>query len=243
MQYRNAMEAFVGGIRALLPLTPGVVPFGLVAGILTTNMGMSPGTSLGMTALFYSGSAQMVALQLMNDQVIPLAIVLTCLVINLRFMMYSASLAPHFKHLPRRLTWPLAYLSSDQSFAICIIKLSSGELGRFAHQFYAGTAVSMWLAWMLSVAAGVFLGSGVPPSWSLEFAIPLSFLALLVPSIRNSAGLAAAVVGGLVAVLAIHLPYNLGMILASLCGIASGVIVERLRPAPAPVPVGKESAE
>ena len=241
MPYRNNTEAFAGGIRALLPLTPGVIPFGLVAGILTTSLGMSPAESLGMTALFYSGSAQMVALQLLNDAVLPLAIVLTCLVINLRFMMYSAALAPHFKHLPRHWRWPLAYMSSDQSFALCIIKLNSGELGHYAHHFYAGTAVSMWLSWMLSVAAGVYLGSGVPPSWSLEFAIPLSFLALLVPAIRNSAALVAALVGGVVAVLAIDLPYNLGMILASLSGIVSGVFVESRRPLPVPVSTERRS--
>lgn len=94
MPYQSGREAFMQGVRALIPLSPGVVPFGLLTGVMAINMGLSPGTTMGMTLLFYSGSAQMVALQLLHTGVVPLAIVVTALVINLRFIMYSASLAP-----------------------------------------------------------------------------------------------------------------------------------------------------
>ncbi|MGH8425628.1 MAG: AzlC family ABC transporter permease, partial [Pseudomonas fluorescens] len=184
MPYQSGREAFMQGVRALIPLSPGVVPFGLLTGVMAINMGMSPGTTMGMTLLFYSGSAQMVALQLLHTGVMPLAIVVTALVINLRFIMYSASLAPHLHHLPRRWTWPLSYMLSDQSYALCSLKLSSGELGQFAHHYYAGTAAAMWLSWQLSVLTGIYLGASIPETWSLSFAIPLSFLALLVPGIR-----------------------------------------------------------
>lgn len=226
MPYRTRSDAFLAGVRTLLPLTPGVIPFGLVAGVMATGMGMSPGMTMAMTLLFYSGSAQMAALQLLDNDAVPLAIVLTALIINLRFVMYSASLAPYLHHLPRRWTWPLSYMLSDQSYAICILKFSQEELGPFAHFFYAGTAVAMWLAWELSVLAGVLLGASVPSSWSLSFAIPLSFLALLVPAISNRASLAAAVVSGTVAVLATDLPYNLGLVTASIAGIVTGLVIK-----------------
>jgi len=229
MQHRSGMEAFMHGVRMLLPLTPGVIPFGLITGVMAIEMGMSPGMTMGMTLLFYSGSAQMVALQLLHNGVLPVAIVVTALIINLRFIMYSASFAPHLHHLPRRWTWPMSYLLSDQSFALCSLKFSSGELGRFGHHFYAGTAVAMWLAWQLSVLAGVVLGASIPESWSLSFAIPLSFLALLVPNLRSAAILGAAVVGGLIAVLAFKMPYNLGLVLASIGGIIAGVLIENTR--------------
>lgn len=229
MPYRTPAEAFWAGVRTLIPLTPGVVPFGLVAGVMAIDLGMSPGMTMAMTLLFYSGSAQMAALQLLHNDVLPVAIVLTALVINLRFVMYSASLAPFLHHLPRRWTWPLSYMLSDQSYAICILKLSSGELGRFAHFFYAGTAVTMWLSWQLSVLAGVCLGAGIPSSWSLSFAIPLSFLAILVPAIRSAASLGAAFVGGVVAVFAVNMPYNLGLVTASMAGIVAGVLIENVR--------------
>lgn len=229
MPYRTRTEAFWAGARTLIPLTPGVVPFGLVAGVMAIDLGLSPGMTMAMTLLFYSGSAQMAALQLLHNDVLPVAIVLTALIINLRFVMYSASLAPFLHHLPRRWTWPLSYMLSDQSYAICILKLSSGELGRFAHYFYAGTAVTMWLSWQLSVLAGVYLGASIPSAWSLSFAIPLSFLAILVPSIRSSASLGAAAVGGVVAVLAVDMPYNLGLVTASITGIVAGVLIENTR--------------
>jgi len=228
MTYRSGREAFMHGARTLIPLTPGVIPFGLVTGVMAIELGMSPGTAMGMTLLFYSGSAQMVALQLLHTGVLPVAIVLTALIINLRFIMYSAAFAPYLSHLPRRWTWPMSYLLSDQSFAICSLKFSSGELGRYSHHFYAGTAVTMWLAWQLSVLAGVSLGASIPSSWSLTFAIPLSFLALLVPGIRSSASLGAAVVGGLIAVLAVKLPYNLGLVIASIGGVIAGLVIETL---------------
>ena len=232
MPYRTATEAFMQGVRALIPLSPGVVPFGLLTGVMAINMGMSPGTTMGMTLLFYSGSAQMVALQLLHTGVVPLAIVVTALVINLRFIMYSASLAPYMHHLPKRWTWPLSYMLSDQSYALCSLKLSSGELGAFAHHYYAGTAVAMWLSWQLSVLAGVYLGASIPETWSLSFAIPLSFLALLVPGIRSKPSLAAAVVGGLLAVFAVDMPYNLGLVTASIGGVIAGLVTESLRKRP-----------
>ncbi|WP_425929718.1 AzlC family ABC transporter permease [Pseudomonas sp. NyZ201] len=229
MPYPSGRAAFGAGVRALLPLTPGVIPFGLVTGVMAVKMGMSPTMAIGMTLLFYSGSAQMVALQLIQGGVLPVAIGATALIINLRFIMYSASLAPYLHALPRRWTWPLSYMLSDQAYALCVLRLSSGELGRYGYHYYAGTAAAMWLAWNLSVVAGVFVGGSIPESWSLGFTIPLSFLALLVPGIRNIPALVAAIVGGGIAVAAVDLPYNLGLVTASIGGVVAGVVTESLR--------------
>ena len=226
MTYRTGTEAFVQGVRTLIPLTPGVIPFGLVTGVLAIEMGMSPGMSIGMTLLFYSGSAQLVALQLLQNGAVPAAIIATALIINLRFMMYSASLAPYLHHLPRRWKWPVSYMLSDQSYALSILKFSSGELGRFGPHFHAGTASAMWLTWQLSVIAGVSLGASIPQTWSLSFAVPLSFLALLVPNLRSAPTLVAATVGGLIAVMAVDLPYNLGLVTASIGGVIAGLRIE-----------------
>lgn len=229
MKYRNGTDAFVQGVRALIPLTPGVIPFGLVTGVMAIEMGMSPGMSIGMTLLFYSGSAQLVALQLLQSGALPAAIVATALIINLRFVMYSASLAPYLHHLPRSWTWAVSYMLSDQSYALCSLKFSSGELGRYAPHYYAGTALAMWLTWQLSVCAGIYLGSSIPQTWSLNFAVPLSFLALLVPNIRGMETLGAATAGGVIAVIAVNLPYNLGLVTASIGGVVAGLLIEGIR--------------
>lgn len=229
MSHQGAMPAFSEGARAVLPLMTGMLPFGLITGVTAIGIGMSPADAMGMTLLFYSGSAQMVVLQLMHSGALPLTMVVTALVINLRFVMYSAALAPHLSNLPRRKTWPLAFVLSDQAFALCSLKFGAGPVGRSAFAYYMGTALPMWVGWNLAVLAGVYLGAGIPQSWSLGFAIPLSFLALLVPSIRNPAMLGAAVAGGALAVLAHDLPYNLGLLAASLGGVISGLTIEHLR--------------
>ncbi|MFJ4346610.1 AzlC family ABC transporter permease [Pseudomonas sp. NPDC089401] len=229
MSYNSAMQAWVDGARAALPLTTSVVPFGLITGVTAIGMGMSPFETLGMTLLFYSGSAQMVVLQLMQTGALPLTMVVTAWVINLRFLMYSAALAPHLSDQPRRRSWPLSYLLSDQSFALCTLRFGANGLGRFAFPYYMGTAIPLWLGWNLAVLAGIYLGAGISASWSLGFAIPLSFLALLVPGIRNPATLGAALLGGGLAVLAHDLPYNLGLLVASVGGVTAGLTIEQLR--------------
>ncbi|QXH54009.1 AzlC family ABC transporter permease [Pseudomonas fakonensis] len=226
MNYPSARQAFTQGARDVLPLTTGIVPFGLITGVTAIGMGMSPTEAMGMTLLFYSGSAQLVVMQLMQSAALPVTMVVTALVINLRFLMYSASLGQHFNRLPRRQRWSLAYLLSDQSFALWSLKTPASGPGAFAFHYYTGTAIVMWCGWNLAVLAGVLLGSGIPDAWQLGFAIPLSFLALLVPSIRNPATLGAAIVGGALAVLAVDLPYNLGLLVAALGGIIAGVTIE-----------------
>jgi 4-azaleucine resistance transporter AzlC len=229
MQYTTGKEAFYAGVRALLPAAPGVIPFGLVTGVTAIEQGLSPLTSIGMTVLFFAGAAQMAALQLLRADAFPLVIIVTALVINLRFLMYSASMAPHFARLPKRWKWPLSYVLSDQAYVLSILKFTDGKSALYGHYFYAGAGISMWLTWQLAVMAGVFMGAEIPASWSLDFAIPLVFLALLVPSVRNSACLGAACVGGVVAVLAVDMAYNLGLLLASVCGIGTGLLVEHVQ--------------
>lgn len=111
MPYPSATQAFRQGAHSVLPLTSGVVPFGLITGVTAIGMGLSPADAIGMTLLFYSGSAQMVVMQLMQSGALPVTMVVTALVINLRFLMYSASLAPHLSHLPRATNgrWPTCF--------------------------------------------------------------------------------------------------------------------------------------
>lgn len=129
MPYPSGTQAFRQGVHSALPLTSGIVPFGLITGVTAIGMGLSPADAIGMTLLFYSGSAQMVVMQLMQSAALPVTMVVTALVINLRFLMYSASLAPHLGQLPRHRKWPMAYMLSDQSFALCTLKMGSGGLG------------------------------------------------------------------------------------------------------------------
>jgi predicted branched-subunit amino acid permease len=154
--------------------------------------------------------------------------VLTAWVINLRFSMYSATLAPYLQKLPAKQKAPLAYMLSDQAFGVTMSHFIKGE--PVSHRwFYFGAAVTVWVTWQVSAAAGALLGTLVPASWGFDFAFPLSFMALLFAALRDRPTVVAALTGGCIAVLAKGLPYNLGLVLAALLGISAGVLAETLK--------------
>ena len=221
-------SAFSNGILAVVPIVPGVIPFGMICGVTAVKAGLSPEVAMGMSVFIFAGASQLAAIQLLSQGALPVVIVFTSLVINLRFAMYSASLAPHFQHLPKRWRWPLAYLLTDQAYAMSINNYNntSPETQPHKHWFYLGIASTMWVVWQPATAAGILLGAAIPSSWSLDFAIPLTFMALLIPGLRDRPTLVAALVGGSVSVFAATLPFNLGLVLAALSGIGAGLVAE-----------------
>ncbi|WP_440997169.1 AzlC family ABC transporter permease [Arhodomonas sp. SL1] len=220
-------EAFKGGMLAMGPITASAVPFGVMAGIAAREAGLDVIASMGMSLFIFAGASQLAAAQLINDGAWAGVIILTALVINLRFAMYSASLAPHLAHLPTRWKAPLAYLLTDQAYAVCITRFMKHPDMDNRHWFYLGAAMPLWLVWLAATAAGILIGAAVPPAWQLGFAVPLIFLALLVPAVHDRPMAVAAVVGGGIALAAHNLPFNLGMITGALAGVVAGVLAER----------------
>lgn len=212
----------------VLPLVPGIVPFGMIAGIAPVDAGLGGDLAITMSLLIFAGAAQLTTVQLLADGALPLVVVFTALVINLRFVMYSASLAPHLRHLPAARRWPLAYLMTDQAYAASVTRFLRHDdpVAGHKHWFYLGTALCMWLPWQLATIAGVLLGAGVPPGWGLDFAIPLTFMALLVPALKSRPGLMAAVCAGIIATVTAPLPFNLSLILAAVAGVSAGLLTE-----------------
>lgn len=221
-------SAFNAGVIAVSPLVPGIIPFGLIAGIAPVDAGLGGEVAIAMSLLIFAGAAQLAAVQLLAEGAMPLVVIATALVINLRFVMYSASLAPHFRHLPSHQRWPLAYLMTDQAYAISITHFLRQEPAQHSqkHWFFLGAALGMWLPWQLATIAGVLLGAGIPAGWGLDFAIPLTFMALLVPALKARPGVVAALSAGTVATLAAPLPFNLSLILAALTGVVAGLMTE-----------------
>ena len=221
-------EVFAAGIAAVAPMLPGVAPFGVVAGLTAVGSGLDAAQAMAMSALIFAGASQLATLQLLAEGAMPAIILLTVVTINLRFAMYSASLAPHFQHLGRRWRLPLAYLLVDQNYALSINRYrAAGTDGwRLGHWFYLGAGTTLWLTWQAATAVGVFMGAGVPRDWSLDFAIPLVFMVLLVPALHDRAHIGAALVGGVVATAAADAPLHLGLVIGALSGIAAGVALE-----------------
>ena len=225
---RHATEQFTAGIAAMLPVLPGIVPFGLTAGIAGLDAGLDPAAAFSMSFVIFAGASQLAWAQLVGQGALPLVAIATALVINLRMAMYSASLAPYLGSLPRRWKWPLAYLLTDQAYAISITRFVRQPEADDRHWYYLGAALPVWLVWLAATAAGILVGAGVPAGWQLGFAVPLVFLALLVPAVRDRPSLVAAAVGGGVAVAAAELPFNLGLTAGAASGIAAGVATDAL---------------
>ena len=223
----TARSEFLAGVKALLPILLGVIPFGLISGIAVVQTHIPPASGLVMSLLIFSGAALIVALQLITSGAPALVVIFSALVINLRFMIYSASLAPLLKRLSVGRKSLLAYLLSDQAYAASIAHMSESSFPEVTWLHFLGSGLTMWLAWQTSVGIGMFVGARLPASWSLEFTIPLTFLALAVPAIKDRYMLAAAVVAGTTAVLAREAPFNTGLVIAALVGILVGILFEQ----------------
>ncbi len=220
------MKSFWAGVQAEIPLLIGVFPFGLIYGALALNAGLSIPAAQMMSSIVFAGSAQFITAQLVHDAAPGFVIVLTIAVVNLRHMLYSASLAPYLASLPRRWKTLLSYLLTDEAYAPTILYYEKDGITPHAHWFLLGAGSSLWINWQISTALGIFLGAAIPDSWSLDFALPLTFIAMVVPVLKNRAMIAAALSAGVVALAAFSLPYKLGLILAALVGILVGTILE-----------------
>ena len=220
---------FWAGVRAEIPLLIGVFPFGMIYGALALGAGLSAAAAQMMSSIVFAGSAQFITSQLVHEDAPGLIIVLTIAVVNLRHMLYSASLAPYAAPLPTRWKALLSYLLTDEAYAPTILHYEKERQTGHVHWFWLGAGLALWVTWQVSTALGIFLGAAIPEAWSLEFALPLTFIAMLVPILRDRPAIAAALAAGVVALLTASLPYSLGLILAALAGILVGTLLEGRR--------------
>ena len=224
-----ATSAFFAGVKAIVPVLLGLLPFGLAFGATATGSGFSPIEALGMSVFVAAGAAQLAAIQLISAGASAAVVILTVLIINLRFTLYSASLAPHFRSLPLGWKGLLSFHLTDQAYAATINRFDDGETEEPDKRWYfLGTGLAIWTTWQAATMAGVFLGAWVSEGLSLDFILPLVFIALAVPAVKDRTTGAAALASGIAALFAAALPLNLGLIGASLVGVLGGLAVETL---------------
>ncbi len=217
---------FMAGFKALLPVLLGVVPFAMIFGVTAVNLAIPALQAMGMSLIVFAGAAQLVALQLINGGAPLLVILASTFFVNLRFLMYSASIAPHLQEASGPRKGLLAYLLTDQAYAVAITHYNENPDAAYKPYFFLGAGVALAGTWQIGTAVGIFLGAQIPASWSLDFAMPLTFLALVFPALKDRPAALAAVAAGVTAVLAASLPYNLGLIIAALTGIFVGYLAE-----------------
>lgn len=226
--HQEALREMGNGIRSELPIAIGVVPFGMIFGVIAIGAGIPPLLAQAMSFIVFAGSAQFIGAQLIGAATPGAVILLTTFIINARHLLYSASMAPYFRSLSPVWRTVLAYLLTDEAYAVTILDFRRNTYKRVArHWFLLGAGLTLWSAWQASTAVGVFLGAQVPATWGLDFTLALTFIGIVVAALHNHADLAAALTAGIVALLTISLPYQLDLILASLAGIGAGFALER----------------
>jgi predicted branched-subunit amino acid permease len=214
------------GFQTGLPTLFGIGAWGMVVGVAMVKGGLTVAQAVGMTLVAFAGSAQLASLPLIAAGAPIWVIFLTALVVNLRFVIFSVLLGPHFSHLPLWQRFYLGYISGDVSIALFLQRYPSPapEPGKLA--FLKGLMYPNWFAWQAGSLIGIFLGSTVPTEWQLGFAGTLAILCIMVPLVMNSAALCGVLVAGVTAVLANGLPYKLGLLAAVLIGMVTAMTVE-----------------
>lgn len=225
---RSPRQTFLHGVTSAAPLLLVIVPFGMLFGVVGTEAGLTLTQILGFTTLVLAGASQFTAVQMLADNTPLLVLVLSALAVNLRMAMYSASMVPWIGKASALEKAAVAYTLIDQSYATSMQYYQDNPtLGlRQRLAYFAGTALCMCLPWVAATMAGALLGKSIPDSFALDFAVPITFLALIGPGLVTLAHIAAAAVsvGGALALA--WLPSGLGLLIAAPLAMATGALVE-----------------
>jgi len=205
----------------------GIIPFGVITGVAMVASGIPPLVAMLMSLIVFAGASMVASAQLLASAAPAALIVLTTLIINLRFMMYSASLRVHFADAPLRWRIAIAYLTADNVYGLLLGRFSEHPNDEGKLEYFIGAGIVVWAAWQVAVLGGVLIGAGVPASWRLEFAAPLAFIAMTIPHLRDRAMIAAALAAGVAVIAAHELPLRLNIVLAAAVGIAAGLFFEK----------------
>ncbi|MEM7117943.1 MAG: AzlC family ABC transporter permease [Chloroflexota bacterium] len=217
--------AFWQGVQTIAPILFGVAPFGLVVGVFAGGIELTVGQTIGQAMLVYAGAAQLVMLDLFDQGAAIWVIILSTAMLNLRYVIYSASIAPYYKPLSPLWRLLLALVMVDQVYAFCQALFSEHPETTHKQWYHLGLAIPIAIVWFIATLVGYYLGAVIPESWSLNFVVPLMFLAFVVPAIKDWSYFAAAVTAAFVAVATTDLPNNLGLIAATLAGITVGFVL------------------
>ena len=222
------MSEFWSGVRDEVPLIFGVAPFGLVFGVLGIESGLTPLQTIMLSSILFGGASQIVFVQLWAAAVPALIVGGSVCVINLRHVLYSASVAAYLRPLPLRWRILLGYLLTDEAYAISIKRFRHEPPGPNQHFHLLGSGLLLWTSWQFATIFGVLVGGTIPESWSLSFAIPLTFIAVVAPILKTRADLAAVITAASISIIGQPLPWNSWLIIAAIGGILAGWLVSRL---------------
>ncbi len=189
---------FWKGVLAQLPVQLGVIPFGLVFGVLGIASGLTATQTILMSSIIFGGASQVVFAQLWSSGTSPIVTGGSVAIINMRHIIYSANVSFYISSLPLKWRIVLGYLLTDEAFAVSFQEFENKN--KFAHYHLLGGGLTLWVFWQISTVIGVFLGANIPPYLNLEFAIPLTFIAVILPTLKSLAQISTAVTASIIAI-------------------------------------------
>lgn len=223
---------FLAGVKAVLPIALGVAPFGLIFGVLAIDSGLPPLLAWSTSFLIFAGSAQFLSMPMFAAGEPAIVLIMTAFIINLRHLLYSASMSSHAQHLPLKWKLILSYFLTDEAYAPTILHYKTDPTPvTNKHWYWLGTGLAMWVQWQFFTAIGVFFGAQLPEVPGLWFTLALTFVGMIVPSLVSRPAVGSALAGGITAVITFSLPYKLNLIIAAIVGISVGLLLESLEKA------------
>lgn len=228
MSPATAKSAYLSGISDGWPIIFVAAPFAILFGVVATEAGLSLAQAMGFSIVVIAGAAQFAAVQLMVDNASMALVLLASLAVNLRMAMYSAALVPHLGAAPLWQRSLIAYMNFDQTYVISIARYEKEPGMSVAHRvaFFFGAATPIVPVWISMTAVGALVGTAIPAEYALDFALPITFLALIGPMLRTVAHVAAATASVIVGLVLVGLPSGTGLLVAAVVAMVTGVIVE-----------------
>lgn len=225
---RSVRDTFMLAAVRSLPFLIVMIPFSVLFGVVATEAGLDVAQVMGFSVLVLAGASQFTAVQLLSDNASVAIVILSCLAVNLRMAMYSASLVPWLRGAtgPQK-AW-IAYALVDQSYAMSIQEYEANPRMDLPQRlaFFAGVAVTVCVPWMVGSALGATAGRAIPDDIALDFAMPITFLAMIAPMLRTPAHLVACFVAIAGSLALASLPSGMGLLIGAVLGMAAGAAVE-----------------
>ena len=226
---KSNLKVFLKGISDVSPLMIPVVPFGLIFGVLSLEIGFSPLETIGMSLIIFGGASQIVLLQLFSGGASSLVIISSVGAVNSRHMLYGAVVSEHLSDL--KLIWKIiiSYFLIDQAFAVSNEYFKKNkEKNNYFH--LVGGGATCWIIWQSTTFLGIILGSAIPEELGLSFAVPLTFLALLVNDFRKFLNVIVIIVSGLIATIGYnYIPFKAYVIVAALTGLFIAIVLTKTK--------------
>ena len=226
---RSKFEIFKIGVKDIAPHLLSVFPFGIIFGAIGIELGFSPLFTYATSIIIFAGASQIVFLQLLSGGASSFIAIASVAIINSRHLLYGAVLSEYLQKISLVKKLFISYFMVDQGFAVSNQYFKKNPYEKFNYYHLLGSGITLWFCWQISTILGIYLGSIVPNQLGLKFAIPLTFIAVIVNELRKFDHIVVMIVSGLVATFFYNAPYKTYIIISPMVGLFTAILINRLK--------------